>query len=123
VTRAGSLTVFAPDLAPRPPLHSEGERAGRFDLCDAPAGRRIGEVHVATVPVLGPGASSPHAGAMEWHTLHLPGGTILGSGSSGTEGGAFAVIGGTGRFANARGTYELRRLPEGGAQFAIRLEP
>jgi hypothetical protein len=59
---------------------------------------------------------------MEWHTFHLDGGTIVGSGTAGTEGGAFAVVGGTGSFANARGTYALRRPPEGGAEFVLRLE-
>lgn len=122
VTRTAGLTLYAPDLA-APGARRQDGPAGRFDLLSAPAGRRVGEVHVATMPVLGPGASSPDAGAMEWHTLHLPEGTIVGAGSTGTEGGAFAVVGGTGRFANARGTYELKRLADGGAQFVLRLEP
>jgi hypothetical protein len=121
-TRGGGLTLYAPDLT-APGARRPDDPAGRFDLLNAPAGRPVGEVHVATMPVLGPGASSPDAGAMEWHTFHLRGGTILGAGSAGTEGGAFAVVGGTGRFANARGTYELRRLADGGAQFVLRLEP
>lgn len=77
---------------------------------------------MAAVPVFGPGRSAPDRGAMEWHTFHLDGGTIVGSGTAGTEGGAFAVVGGTGRFANARGTYALRRPAEGGAEFVLRLE-
>jgi len=119
---SATLTLFAPDLETPPARPGEGP-AARFDLLDAPAGRPAGEMHVAIMPVLGPGASSPDAGAMEWHTFRLRGGTILGAGSAGTEGGAFAVVGGTGRFANARGTYELRRLAAGGAQFVLRLEP
>jgi len=130
---ATTLQLVAPDLTAHAVRHApvQGQApaaqlghasAARFGLLDD-RGRAVGEVHVATMPVLGPGISSPDAGAMEWHTFHLPGGTILGNGSSGTEGGAFAVVGGTGRFAKARGTYELRRLADGGAQFVLRLEP
>jgi hypothetical protein len=96
--------------------------AARADLFAR--GRRIGEVHVATVPVLGPGLSAPDTGSMEWHTFHLEGGTIIGSGTAGTERGSFAILGGTGRFANARGTYELSRAAGGpGAEFFLRLQP
>ncbi len=114
------ITLYAPDLA-TPTARSGEAPAARSEVLDAPEGRPVGEVHVAVVPVLGPGASSSNADRMEWHTFHLQGGTILGAGSAGTEGGAFSVIGGTGRFANARGTYDLRRVP-GGAEFVLRLE-
>ncbi|HEY7283373.1 MAG TPA: hypothetical protein VID47_17460 [Actinomycetota bacterium] len=123
----GPLHLVAPDLlahAVRQPAGPGQASAARFGLLDD-RGRAAGEVHVATVRVLGPGMSSTNAGAMEWHTFHLPGGTILGAGSSGTESGTFAVVGGTGRYANARGTYELRRDVVGGegAEFVLRLEP
>jgi hypothetical protein len=102
---------------------SEGETAtARADLFDGPDGRRVGEVHVASLPVHGPGTAAPDVGAMEWHTFHLDGGTIIGTGSAGTERGAFAIVGGTGRFANARGTYDLTR--DGAAvEFVLRLSP
>jgi len=113
------LTLQAPDLpAGRPAA------AARAELLDAPGGRRVGEVHVAAVPVAGPGMSAPDVGVIEWHTFHLDGGTLIGSGSSGTERGAFAIVGGTGRFAGARGTYDLRRDANAGfgAEFLLRLE-
>jgi hypothetical protein len=109
-------------------VHVGGRRATRMPDSGEPAaahaelvdagGRRIGEIHVAVMPVHGPGMASADTGAMEWHTFHLDGGTIIGSGSAGTEGGAFAVVGGTGRFAGARGTYTLRRGGELGADAA-----
>jgi hypothetical protein len=121
-----TVTLVAPDVsvqrASRQVPDAAQASAGRSGLLDG-RGRPAGELHVTTMPVLGPGASSPDAGAMEWHAFHLPGGTILGAGSAGTDGGAFAVVGGTGRYAGARGTYEMRRLATGGAQFALRLEP
>jgi hypothetical protein len=94
--------------------------AAQGELVDE-RGWRVGEVHVAVMPVHGPGRVSPDAGTMEWHTFHLNGGTIIGSGSAGTESGSFAVVGGTGRFAGARGTYSLRRLGPDTAEFVLQL--
>ena len=123
--RTGTLRLVAPGLDG--PGGSRGEPAGGTgsvaELLDRQGGRRVGEIHVAAVPVFGPGRSAPDRGSMEWHTFHLSGGTIVGSGTAGTEGGVFAVVGGTGRFAGSRGAYELRRLAEGGAEFVLRLEP
>jgi hypothetical protein len=123
--RTGNLRLVAPHLDGPGRSHAApgAQTASVADLFDRAGGRRVGEVHVAAVPVFGPGRSAPDRGAMEWHTFHLDGGTIVGSGTAGTEGGAFAVVGGTGRFANARGTYELRRLADRGAEFVLRLEP
>src|SRR6266542_5499024 len=73
----------------------------------------------------GPGVRIGGCGAMEWHTFHLPGGTIIGSGTAGSERGEFAILGGTGRYANARGTYTLGRggeLVESDAEFVLRIE-
>jgi hypothetical protein len=98
----------------------------RGELLNAPDGSRIGELQVATITLLGPGLASPGAQAMEWHTFHLPGGTLIGSGTSGgSDDAEFAIVGGTGRYAGARGTY-VRRLPageEGLAEFVIDLAP
>jgi len=123
--RTGTLRLVAPGLDGPPPSHGESAGSTGFvaELLDRPGGRRVGEVHVAAVPVFGPGRSAPDRGTMEWHTFHLAGGTVVGSGTAGTEGGAFVVVGGTGRFAGTRGTYDLRRLAEGGADFFLRLEP
>jgi hypothetical protein len=131
VSAAGgtSLVLRAQNLQ----VHVGGQRTARLpasgepgaahgDLVD-PGGRRVGEVHVALMPVHGPGRASADAGTMEWHTFHLDGGTIIGSGSAGTEGGSFAVIGGTGAYAGARGTYTLRRTGMDSAEFVLQLVP
>jgi len=126
----GTLVLRAQHLQ----VHVGGRRATRMPDSGEPAaahgdlvdenGRRMGELHVAVMPVHGPGLASAATGAMEWHTFLLEDGTILGSGTAGTEGGAFAIVGGTGRFAGARGTYTLRRgVGTDEAEFLLRLEP
>jgi hypothetical protein len=66
---------------------------------------------------------------LEQHTFILDGGTIVGSGA-GTQslevGDTFAVVGGTGHYAGARGTYVARQRPlqfggDGTAEFTITL--
>jgi hypothetical protein len=126
----GTLALRAQHLQ----VHAGGRRVTRMpdsgepaaahgDLVDA-AGRRVGELHVAVMPIHGPGLVSAETGAMEWHTFHLEDGTILGSGTAGSEGGAFAIVGGTGRFAGARGAYTLRRgVGTDEAEFLLSFEP
>jgi hypothetical protein len=70
-----------------------------------------------------------HSGAdasVELHTFKLDGGTILGMGSTFPGESAFAIVGGTGRYAGARGSYEaVVRLRELGgdstAHFVLKL--
>jgi hypothetical protein len=131
-TRGSSLVLYARDLdayaggrrASGMPARGE-QTTSRARLFDGPSGHSVGELHVASVALRGPGAGSADAGAMEWHTFHLPGGTIIGSGTAGSERGEFAILGGTGRYANARGIYTLRRgeLGESDAEFVLRFEP
>jgi hypothetical protein len=72
---------------------------------------------------------SPFAAAssLEIHTFDLDGGTIHGLGSAvrGTDG-QFVVLGGTGRYVGATGTYLARQLPRelggnGTAEFHLTL--
>lgn len=63
--------------------------------------RRIGGFHAAALPGSG--------GQLEFHRFELETGTILGMGSGGLSGGGFAVVGGTGRFAGATGSYVARQ--------------
>ena len=105
-----------------------GDRqTGHAELFHAPGGRPAGELHIAAFTLHGPG--EPRAGdaeRLELHTFVLENGTIVGSGALGRRGGEFAVLGGTGRYAGARGTYLVRghgpALPgDGTAEFAFTL--
>lgn len=60
------------------------------------------------------------------HSFELGLGTILGMGSGGLDDGVFAVVGGTGRYAGARGSYTARQSPsnlggDGTAEFVLDL--
>lgn len=61
---------------------------------------------------------------LELHTFDLGDGMLVGMGSSQAGEGTFAIIGGTGRFAGARGAYVARQGHrevggDGGAEFAF----
>ena len=71
-------------------------------------GRVAGELHGAVVTLRGPGADASETERLELHTFKLGDGTIIGSGTSGALEGEFAILGGTGRYAGARGTYSAR---------------
>jgi hypothetical protein len=128
---AGTLVLYARNMdsfsgsrrSSRPA--ARGERlTGHGELLDRPDGRPVGEVYSTTISLRGPGASSPDAERLEWHTFRLRGGTIIGSGTAGRVEGQFAILGGTGRYAGARGTYVARRGEQGGdgtAEFVMYL--
>jgi hypothetical protein len=66
-------------------------------------------------------------GSMEFHTFSLDDGTILGMGSVFGGANVFSIVGGTGRYAGANGTYRaeqrLRELGgDGTASFVIDLQ-
>lgn len=50
---------------------------------------------------------------LEQHLFELPGGLLTGSGRRTGETGTFAITGGTGRFAGARGSYTAHLSPGG----------
>ena len=86
----------------------KGERlTGYGELLDRPGGTKVGEFFSTLFAVDSPfGATSAGATGLEYHSFNLHEGTILGLGT-GVAGGesAFAIVGGTGRYAGARGTY------------------
>jgi len=86
----------------------------RGELLDRPGGRRVGELHAAAFTLRGPGGAGS-AERLELHTLVLDDGTLVGSGTGGAGGGAYAILGGTGRYAGACGSYVVRRSHEPGA--------
>jgi hypothetical protein len=87
---------------------AKGERHSVYgELLDRPGGKVVGHFTAAHFT-----HDSPFAGAassLEIHTFNLTDGTIHGLGSAvrGAEG-HFAVLGGTGRYAGARGSYVAR---------------
>jgi hypothetical protein len=96
-------------------LPAEGVRLLiRGELYDAPTGgRKLGEFY-ATAHRLGTlGKAAPQApGSLELHTFVLAGGTLVGSGvasAAAASEGEFAIVGGTGRYVGARGSYRARQ--------------
>jgi len=105
-----------------------GDRGTVFgELLDRPGGQAVGTFHGSRVAVeSAPGGAISPDGSLELHTFRLPGGTILGMGSVIGGESVFSIVGGTGRFAGARGSYTAdQRLREQGgdgtAQFTLNL--
>ena len=91
------------------------------ELLDRPNGRVVGQFHGSRL------ATGPRAhAAVEVHTFVLPQGTIVGMGTSLFGDAVFAIVGGTGAYATARGSYVAKqRLREQGgngtAEFTLML--
>jgi hypothetical protein len=126
---SASLVLYGRNVAGDSRGRSVPERGDRLtlrgELLDA-HGRAIGELHGAVLTLRGPGARDSDAERLELHTFELRDGTIVGSGTSGALEGEFAILGGTGRYAGARGTYVARhnRREHGGdgtAEFRLTL--
>jgi hypothetical protein len=82
-------------------------------LLDGPDGAEVGEFHGTLFGLSRPGHDGPGGLAtLEQHIFTLDGGSIMGSGIATRDLGLvdeFAVVGGTGRFTGARGTYLARQ--------------
>jgi hypothetical protein len=81
-------------------------------------GKELGLFRAASLSTL--------AGALELHTFDLSDGTILGIGPAGIHDKPFAIVGGTGRYTGASGTYVARQSPrelggDGTAEFTMTL--
>jgi hypothetical protein len=86
------------------------------DLVDPVAGTRVGEFSTnGFCPETPFGPRLVAASNIEFQTFTLPDGTLFGMGAAGPGGGdkAYAVLGGTGRFAGARGSYVARTAAAG----------
>jgi hypothetical protein len=114
------------------PNHRSGEaprvseRLTTFgELLGADGATAIGEFHAATLGTGSPFLSGSFAaGSLEWHTFNLPDGNILGMGCSAGGNTTFAIIGGTGRYLGASGSYVARQHPfdlggDGTAEFTF----
>ncbi|MCC6178896.1 MAG: hypothetical protein IT305_26610 [Chloroflexi bacterium] len=96
---------------------SRGQRSLTFgELLDgaAEAGAKVGEFYATCTCVNAPFGAGPLAATyLEQHTLNLEDGTLTGMGTSQGEESTFAIVGGTGRYAGARGSYVARQSPTG----------
>jgi hypothetical protein len=80
--------------------------------------RDLGGFRAAVLPGLG--------AAFQLHTFDLADGTILGIGGSTLDEGSYAIVGGTGRYSGATGTYTALQFPrelggDGTAEFTLNL--
>ena len=95
---------------------ASGERATVFGaLLDRPGGSPVGEFQAASFFGESP-LSAGGSASIELHTFKLGDDTIFGIGNASDAGGVFAVVGGSGRYAGARGSYvaEQSHLESGG---------
>lgn len=109
-------------------LPGRGDRVSYYaELLDEPAGDKIGEFYAASFCANAPfGWDETAATSLELHTFSLADGSITGQGVGHAGAGTFAIVGGTGRYAGARGTYTIERsLAESGgdgtAEFRLTL--
>ena len=118
-----TLTFYARRLLVHCPTQKPGDlttRSGRLhshgDLLDRPDGAKVGEF---SATCLGPESPFGCAGtnhAVELQTLKVTNGTLFGICGAGPVAGgerAHAILGGTGRFAGAKGSYVIRQSPTG----------
>jgi hypothetical protein len=106
--------------APAEPGQPITLHADLVDASGAHAGSLTGVSHCTSAPL---SSDDSPVGAVEMHTMTLRDGTIVGIGTSpavGTGSAAFAVVGGTGRYTGARGSYlaEQQTDAAGGHGFA-----
>jgi hypothetical protein len=117
------LTLYGRDWR----LQRPGVQSGKLPTAGDPAlpsgrivdagERELGQFRAAALP----GASAFHL-----HTFDLAEGTILGIGADKLDEGSYAIVGGTGRYAGASGTYTARQFlrelgGDGTAEFTLNL--
>ena len=103
------LHLHAPDRRAGA-LPQKGDRHTAYaELLNGPDGAVVGHFSAAHLSLDSPFAA---ASSLEIHTFDLPGGTIhgLGSAARGADG-HFVVLGGTGRYTGATGSYVASRRP------------
>ncbi len=95
---------------PRPARAGQSDHARQLtagELLDAPDGRRIGTVHTNCFCPAAPFSAQPSASDLEFQVMQMDDGTLFGMCGGAAERGAKvrAIVGGTGRYAGARGVY------------------
>jgi hypothetical protein len=122
-----TLTLYSPSWRARSPGQRPGKlptRSGLLnrhgDLLDGVSGKKVGEF---TATCFGSDSSFPPASStgfnLELQTLRLQDGTLFGIGSGSEEQKVHAILGGTGRFAGAKGSYVVRRTAQGPKEGAV----
>lgn len=118
----GALKLYArvrPIAGPSPAQsQSDTRTVVTGDLLDAPQGKRIGEFSANCFSLGTPfGTHVNSAATIEMQVLQLHDGTLFGMSTPSAPGApkVHAVIGGTARFAGARGTYVQRPVSAPGA--------
>lgn len=96
--------------APKASRPGKGERFSVYGELYATTGEKVGEFFSENVGVDSPfQLTGEGRGAFEIHTLTLAGGTIVGVGMGGGGERSYAIVGGTGRYTGARGSYVARQ--------------
>ncbi len=133
----GTLTLYGRHWH----LHSQNRKRGEAlaggdqiatygELLSGAHGTKVGEFYASGLHLRAPLGPTPFAAAnVEVHTFNLLEGTIVGMGTTGAALGQeniYAVVGGTGRYTGARGSYTARqyhqeRGGDGTAEFTITL--
>ena len=91
-------------------LPGKGDRYAVYGELLNPAGDKVGEFFSQNVGVDSPfQLTGEGVGSFEIHTLSLPEGTIVGVGVGGGQERSYAIVGGTGKYAGARGSYLARQ--------------
>ena len=120
-------TRFASDRLPGQVAQRGDRLTTEAQLFDRLDGHAVGVFYAAGFTVRHP-ATTGGGSALELHTFELADGSIIGSGAAGSSGrtGVFAILGGTGRYHGATGSYVAEQGPfdgngNGTARFSFTL--
>jgi len=98
----------------RATLPGKGDRYAVYGELHEPGGDKVGEFFSQNVGVDSPfQMTNEGRGSFEIHTLALPEGTIVGVGIGGGGERTYAIVGGTGKYTGARGSYTARQSTYG----------
>ena len=111
--------------------HRPGQRPGKLptrtgvlnrhgELLDGVAGKKVGDFAATCLGSEGSlPAGRPGGFIVELQTLQFEDGSLFGIGSGSEDENMHAILGGTGRFAGAKGSYLIRRSDEAANEGAI----
>ena len=105
-------------------LPQPGDRMSMFGELFDKKGERVGEFYSACFCMPAPGGGQ--VANVELHNLTLPGGTLSAMGTAMAGPNVFTIVGGTGRYQGATGSYVAEQRPfelggDGTADFALTL--